>query len=89
MVNADIKNLPYLKGIDVPGIDTNNVVLLIGTDSPGARIPLEVRSGDCDQPYAIRTRLGWVIRGPLNTTYTKEEIHVHLQNTRRLAAAAA
>lgn len=45
-VNADIKNLPYLTGIDVPRIDTNNVMLLIGTDSPGAHIPLDVRSGD-------------------------------------------
>ena len=72
-VNADIKNLPYLTGIDVPRIDTNNVMLVIGTDSPGAHIPLEVRSGDCDQPYAIHTRLGWAIRGPLNTTCTKEK----------------
>lgn len=39
-VNADIKNFPYLTGIDVPRIDTNNVMLLIGTDSPGADIPL-------------------------------------------------
>lgn len=71
-VNADIKRLPYLTGIDVPRIDTNNVMLLIGTHSPGAHIPLEVRSGDCDQPYAIRRRLGWAIRGSLNTTCTKE-----------------
>lgn len=78
--NADIKNLPYLTGIDIPKIDTNNVMLLIGTDSPGAYIPLEVCSGDCDQPYAIRTRLGWAIRGPLYSTCIKEEIHVHFQN---------
>ena len=55
-VNDDIKNLPYLADIHVPSIDTTNV---IGTDFPGAHIPLEVRSGNCDQPYAIRTRLGW------------------------------
>ena len=70
-----------MTGIDVPRIDTNNVMLLIGTDSPGAHIPLEVRFGDCDQPYAIRTRLGWAIRRPLNTKCTKEEILVHFQNT--------
>ena len=61
-VNADIKNLPYLSDIEVPKIDTNNVMLLIGTDCPGAHIPLEVRSDNYDQPYGIRTRLGWAIR---------------------------
>ena len=66
-VNADIKNLPYLSDIEVPKIDTNNVMLLNGTDCPGAHIPLEVRSGNYDQPYAIRTRLGWAIRGPFGT----------------------
>ena len=63
-VNADIKNFPHLSDIDLPKIDTKNVKLLIGTDCPGAHIPLEVRSGNYDQPYAIRTRLRWAIRGP-------------------------
>ena len=66
-VNADIKNFPHLSDIDLPKIDTKNVMLLIGTDCPGAHIPLEVRSGNYDQPYAIRTRLGWAIRGPFGT----------------------
>ena len=59
--------MPYLSDIEVPKIDTNNVMLMIGTDCPGAHIPLEVRSGNCDQPYAIRTSLGWAIRGPFGT----------------------
>ena len=80
-VNADIKKLPYLADIDIPRIDTSNMMLLIGTDSPGAHIPLEVRSGDCDQPYAVRTRLGWAIRGPLETICTRKEISVHCQTT--------
>lgn len=56
-------------------------MLLIGTDSPGAHIPLEVRSGNFDQPYTIRTRLGLAIREPLTTECTKKEINVHFQNT--------
>ena len=66
-VNANIKNLPYLPDIEVPKIDTNNVMLLIGTDCPGAHIPLEVPSGNYDQPFVIRTRLGWAILGPFGT----------------------
>ena len=49
-VNDDIKNLPYLADIPVPSIVTYNVLLLIGKDFPAAHIPLEVRSGNCDQP---------------------------------------
>ena len=77
----DIKNLPYLADIHVPSIDTTNVMLLIGTDFPEAHIPLEVQSCHCDQPYAIRTRLGWAIRGPLKTPCISKAINVNFQNT--------
>ena len=80
-VNDDIKNLPYMADIHVPSIDTTNVMLLIGADFPGAHIPLEVRSGNCDQPYAIPTRLGWAIRGPLKTPCISKAINVNFQNT--------
>ncbi|MCG8069350.1 MAG: hypothetical protein JAY84_15975 [Candidatus Thiodiazotropha taylori] len=80
-VNADIKNLPYLADIDIPRIDSNDVMLLIGTDCPGAHIPLEVRSGNWDQPYAIRTRLGWAVRGPLKTANTTTALNIHFQHT--------
>ena len=80
-VNADMKNLSYLAGVDVHRIDTKNVMLLIGTDFPGAHIPMEVLSGNCDQPYATCTRLGWAIRGPSRTPCTTKEINVNFQNT--------
>ena len=52
VVSSDIQKLSYLKGIGVSNIDTKDVMLLIGTDSPAAHIPL-VRLGNNDQPYAI------------------------------------
>ena len=58
VVRDDIKKLSYLKDIDVTKIATNDVMLLIGTDSPAAHILLEIRSGNTDHQYAIRTRLG-------------------------------
>ena len=76
-VRDDIKKLSYLKDIDVSKIATKDVMLLIGTDSPAAHIPLEVRSGNTDQPYAIRTRLGWAIRGPVGTTNASDKISVN------------
>ena len=60
-----VETFDYLADISVPEIDNNDVMLLIGSDTPFAHIPLEVRAGRSDQPIAIRSRLGWAIRGPL------------------------
>ena len=79
--NDDIKNLLYLADIHVPSIETTNAMLLIGTDFPGAHIPLEVQSGNCDQPYARCTRLGWEIHGPLKTPCISKAINVNFQKT--------
>ena len=68
----DVKGLSYLAGIDIPEIRSKDVMLLIGTDAPGAHIPLEVRAGTSHQPYAIRTRLGWAVRGPVSSTSETE-----------------
>ena len=81
VATAHVKKLPYLTDIDIPGIDTIEVTLLIGTDTPDAHISLEVRSGDSHQPYAIRTRLGWAIRGPIQILSAPDEINIHFQQS--------
>ena len=48
------------------------VEILIGQDAPGALIPHEVRSGREGDPYAIRTKLGWAINGPLKPAAQKD-----------------
>ncbi|XP_047500211.1 uncharacterized protein LOC125046476 [Penaeus chinensis] len=45
-----------------------SVELLIGQDSPQALTPIEVRRGQNGEPFAIRTKLGWSINGPLDMT---------------------
>ena len=62
-----VEKFDYLADVSVPDIDNDDVMLLIGSDTPFAHIPLEVRAGRSDQPYAIRSSLGWAIRGPLGT----------------------
>lgn len=56
---------------DVSELNMNlPVVLLIGADHPQALCPLEVRVGDPTDPwspYAVRTRLGWSIMGPISS----------------------
>ena len=38
--------------------------LLIGTDVPSAHLPLESKGASDAEPFAIRTALGWAVRGP-------------------------
>lgn len=76
----DISKIPYMSDIEIHRVNVTDVMLLIGTDTPHAHIPLDVRSGDSNQPYAIRTCLGWVVRGPLpamSETGTGGSVNVH------------
>lgn len=74
------KDLPVDRG-DIPSMDqikkwphlahlplvwsTAQVGILIGMNVPGALRPLEVIHGNDDQPYAIKTKLGWTVHGPM------------------------
>ena len=62
---SDIKGYKHLKDLDIPQVNgSDDVMLLIGADSE-AQFPLEIRnSGIRGEPYAERTMLGWVVRGP-------------------------
>ncbi|VDI10320.1 Hypothetical predicted protein [Mytilus galloprovincialis] len=82
--NVDIRKLSYLADIQIPSTDLTEVMLLIGTDSPNAHIPLEVRSGNENQPYAVRSRLGWAIRGPIEDTHATNVINVHFEEAREV-----
>lgn len=81
----DIRGIPYLYDIQIPNAKSNEVMLLIGTDNPEAHVPLEVRTGCSHEPYAVRTRLGWAVRGPVaranieqnRTEHRKEAVNIH------------
>ncbi|XP_063964310.1 uncharacterized protein LOC135156299 [Lytechinus pictus] len=62
----DVTGWHHLDGINVPIVTQHEVGLLIGQDVPGALIPMEVRAAD-DGPYAIRTKLGWAVSGPVQS----------------------
>lgn len=74
---TDISRFDHLRDINMHDVRGMRVQLLIGAGSE-ALIPLEIRSPSrAGQPYAERTMLGWVIRGPsgqstLNTTHQAE-----------------
>ena len=68
----DLKDFTYLSDLTIPQVKADRVMLLIGTDFPEAHIPLEVRSGCSHEPYAVRTRLGWAVRGPVPQADVKQ-----------------
>lgn len=71
---------PYLSDLNIPQIETDDVMILIGTDNPIAYIPLQVRGGDVNQPYAIRTHLGWIVRGPAHIDTRRNLTNIKFEN---------
>ena len=69
----DTKTWKHLQGIKVPANDNycRSVELLIGLDTPQALEPLEIRTGCDGSPFAVRTRLGWTINGPVGYPHLK------------------
>lgn len=79
--NADISSVSHLSDIKLSDADIGDVMLLIGTDSPAAHVPLEVRSGKGNEPYAVRTCLGWAVRGPVSVSCFHSDVNVHFQQS--------
>ena len=69
-VSDDLGQLEYLRGVTLPEIDGATVTLLIGNDNYLAHFPLETRVHDSTElagPLAIKTPLGWILKGPGNS----------------------
>ncbi len=60
-----LERWPHLQNYCVPETELRKVSLLIGQDCPRASRPLETVGEDLDEPYAMRTRLGWTVTGPI------------------------
>ena len=61
---SDVRHYEHLKGINLPEERPSKLRMIIGVDS-NALAASEVRMPPRDgQPYAEKTRLGWVVRGP-------------------------
>ena len=66
MNQNDLQIWPHLQDLNMPHIDENKVMLLIGQNVPDVLVPIEVRSGLKGSPYATRSLLGWSLNGPFN-----------------------
>lgn len=63
---GDIDQWPHLKPVKLHNIDAE-VELLIGTDASNVLEPWKVINSVEGGPYAVKTKVGWVINGPLRT----------------------
>ena len=60
-----LKEWDYLKEVVLTHIDAE-IGLLIGTNAPKTMEPWKVINSQEGGPYAVKTRLGWVVNGLLN-----------------------
>lgn len=70
----------HLRGLPIDEYTNAVPRILIGGDHYSLTVPLEVREGELHDPVATRTRLGWVVSGPMNTAYathTMTSINYH------------
>ena len=60
----DLEDWPHLQDV-IPGEIDADVGLLIGFDVPTALEPVDVLPSRDGGPFAVKTRLGWVVNGPI------------------------
>ena len=77
ITSAAMNAWPHLANLKVPRAERNQVDLLIGQDHSELLVPLEVRKGKDDEPFAIRTHLGWVVSGNLAAHQAPPRCSVH------------
>ena len=62
----DLSRWLHLKDLNIPGVDDNQVTMLIGANVPEAKVHEEYRRGRSGEPYAVRTVLVWDELRPVN-----------------------
>ena len=84
-----VNSWPHLKKIEdkiLPYEENVEIGLLVGCNCPKAIKPLEVIRGKSEEPYAVRTLLGWSIVGPVATSDTPIEDHALDSTCHRILA---
>ena len=75
----DMSIYDHLQDIHIPDIDSSEVQLLIGCDSPEVFFVEDQRRGRKNEPYAIKTILGWSIFGPSSCNSSSNSMIVNFQ----------
>ena len=82
--SRDMGVWPHLRDLELHDIDSE-VCLMIGNNVPEAMEPWDVIHGNAGEPFAVKTKLGWVVNGPMkaeigqnirfNRVRVKEDVH--------------
>jgi hypothetical protein len=76
----------HLKDIHLPITKSSNISILIGCDVPKAHWVLDQKTGEPDDPYAVKSPLGWILLGPVCSNQSpspkKARIHYLCKNER-------
>ena len=65
--NEEIRRWPHFHDICLPETGDKKVTILIGSDRPDiSDKQLDKREGECGQPCAVKTPLGWTVYGPIS-----------------------
>ena len=72
----EVRAWSHLHDIDIPEIDAE-IGLMIGNDVPEVMEPWDIVHGQSPgEPFAVRTKVGWVVNGPVKTA-KRSTIQVH------------
>ena len=78
--NVDVECYSHLRNLVFPD-SCSQVDLLIGQDNAVVLVPLETRSGDKSEPFAVRTLFGWCINGPTRSGTVHKSAISHFVTT--------
>lgn len=77
-LQEDVERWPHLQEVSIPKLKAE-MGLLIGTNAPKAIEPWQVIASSNDGPYAVKTRLGWTVNGPLRENASNGTAHGLMQ----------
>ena len=72
-----LKQLSHLRHVLFREVEREKVSILIGTGFQEAFIPLEVKKGKSNEPFAIRSCLGWSILGDSVSVSSKRHFNLN------------
>jgi len=74
---VSVHSFPHLKDLNISLTKCQSADLLIGQDNAAALIPLDVRRGQLNVPFAVRTMFGWSLNGPASLLHGSHKVVSH------------
>ena len=71
-----LRQLSHLRHVPFPEVERKKVSILMGTSLQEAFVPLEVKKGKSNEPFAIRSCLGWSILGGSVSVSSKRHFYL-------------